>query len=149
MVLKANDRRNSCPCHDEFSGPRSDYVRQGGRRGTLPKSAADFNARPSTRATVRTIQRNILNMGFRSRRPNHVPLLTARHKALRLACARQHWTVDDWKHVAWSYESGLQLIKSDGSVKVWRQLHESKDLIGLQGTVQAGGGSVMIKRVCS
>ncbi|GFV72759.1 uncharacterized protein TNCV_5038381 [Trichonephila clavipes] len=28
MVLKANDWRTSCPCHDEFRGPRSDYVRQ-------------------------------------------------------------------------------------------------------------------------
>ncbi|GFT59357.1 uncharacterized protein TNCV_4477231 [Trichonephila clavipes] len=28
MVLEANDRRTSCPCHDEFRGPRSDYVRQ-------------------------------------------------------------------------------------------------------------------------
>ncbi|GFW77504.1 hypothetical protein TNCV_2498961 [Trichonephila clavipes] len=28
MVLKAKDRRTSCPCHDEFRGPRSDYVRQ-------------------------------------------------------------------------------------------------------------------------
>ncbi|GFW52269.1 uncharacterized protein TNCV_2427161 [Trichonephila clavipes] len=28
MVLKANDRRTSCLCHDEFRGPRSDYVRQ-------------------------------------------------------------------------------------------------------------------------
>ncbi|GFX64990.1 uncharacterized protein TNCV_451281 [Trichonephila clavipes] len=28
MVLKANDRRTSCPCHDEFRGPRSEYVRQ-------------------------------------------------------------------------------------------------------------------------
>ncbi|GFW09094.1 uncharacterized protein TNCV_3081861 [Trichonephila clavipes] len=28
MVLMANDRRTSCPCHDEFRGPRSDYVRQ-------------------------------------------------------------------------------------------------------------------------
>ncbi|GFX41571.1 uncharacterized protein TNCV_3109671 [Trichonephila clavipes] len=27
MVLKANDRRTSCPCHDEFRGLRSDYVR--------------------------------------------------------------------------------------------------------------------------
>ncbi|GFV30143.1 hypothetical protein TNCV_96201 [Trichonephila clavipes] len=27
-VLKANDRCTSCPCHDEFRGPRSDYVRQ-------------------------------------------------------------------------------------------------------------------------
>ncbi|GFX82057.1 uncharacterized protein TNCV_397871 [Trichonephila clavipes] len=31
MVLKANDRRTSCPCHDEFRGPRSDYVRQTSR----------------------------------------------------------------------------------------------------------------------
>ncbi|GFT34578.1 hypothetical protein TNCV_4125341 [Trichonephila clavipes] len=28
MVLNANDRRSSCPCHDEFRGLRSDYVRQ-------------------------------------------------------------------------------------------------------------------------
>ncbi|GFU46366.1 hypothetical protein TNCV_1213411 [Trichonephila clavipes] len=28
MVLKANDRRTLCPCHDESRGPRSDYVRQ-------------------------------------------------------------------------------------------------------------------------
>ncbi|GFX79607.1 uncharacterized protein TNCV_825951 [Trichonephila clavipes] len=28
MVLKANDRRTSCPCHDEFRRPRSDYVKQ-------------------------------------------------------------------------------------------------------------------------
>ncbi|GFX97360.1 uncharacterized protein TNCV_1077311 [Trichonephila clavipes] len=28
MVLKAHDRCTSCPCHDEFRGPRSDYVRQ-------------------------------------------------------------------------------------------------------------------------
>ncbi|GFS84164.1 transposable element Tcb2 transposase [Trichonephila clavipes] len=28
MVLKANDRRTSCTCHDEFRGPRSDCVRQ-------------------------------------------------------------------------------------------------------------------------
>ncbi|GFU37300.1 proline dehydrogenase 1, mitochondrial [Trichonephila clavipes] len=27
-VLKANDRRTFCPCHDEFCGPRSDYVTQ-------------------------------------------------------------------------------------------------------------------------
>ncbi|GFS50304.1 HTH_Tnp_Tc3_2 domain-containing protein [Trichonephila clavipes] len=76
------------------------------RRATLPKIAADFNAGPSTSVTVWTIQRNIIDMGFRSRMPTRVPLLTARHKALRLAWAHQHrhWTVDDWKHVAWSDE---------------------------------------------
>ncbi|GFX06086.1 HTH_Tnp_Tc3_2 domain-containing protein [Trichonephila clavipes] len=66
------------------------------RRATLPQIATDFNAGPSTSVTVRTLQRNIIDMGFRSRRPTRVPLLTARHKALRLAWTRQHrhWTVD-------------------------------------------------------
>ncbi|GFS56860.1 HTH_Tnp_Tc3_2 domain-containing protein [Trichonephila clavipes] len=54
------------------------------RRATHPQIAADFNAGPSTNVTVRTIQRNIIDIGFRSRRPTRVPLLTARHKALRL-----------------------------------------------------------------
>ncbi|GFW64972.1 hypothetical protein TNCV_392381 [Trichonephila clavipes] len=35
MVLKANDRRTSCPCHDEFRVPRSDYVRQVHRTSAL------------------------------------------------------------------------------------------------------------------
>ncbi|GFX99281.1 HTH_Tnp_Tc3_2 domain-containing protein [Trichonephila clavipes] len=67
------------------------------RRATLPQIAAYFSAGPSTSVTERTIQRNIIDMGFRSRRPIRVPLKTAQHKALRLACACQHrhWTVDD------------------------------------------------------
>ncbi|GFX75569.1 hypothetical protein TNCV_4714761 [Trichonephila clavipes] len=34
MVLKANDRRTSCPCHDEFRGPRSDYVNRTATAGS-------------------------------------------------------------------------------------------------------------------
>ncbi|GBM55001.1 hypothetical protein AVEN_238932-1 [Araneus ventricosus] len=49
------------------------------RRATLPQIAADFNARPSTSVNVRTIQRNIIDRGFRSRRPTRVPLMTARY----------------------------------------------------------------------
>ncbi|GFY02782.1 uncharacterized protein TNCV_3506621 [Trichonephila clavipes] len=54
MVLKANDRRTSCPCHDEFRGPRSDYVRQVAlatttttqqMRNTFNKSAAEMTLR--------------------------------------------------------------------------------------------------------
>ncbi|GFW79658.1 uncharacterized protein TNCV_1429181 [Trichonephila clavipes] len=40
MVLKANDRRTSCPCHDEFRGPRSDYVRQCSQLASLDKNNA-------------------------------------------------------------------------------------------------------------
>ncbi|GFY19169.1 HTH_Tnp_Tc3_2 domain-containing protein [Trichonephila clavipes] len=74
------------------------------RRATLPQIAADFYAGPSTSVPMRTIQRNIIDMGYRSRRPTHVPLLTAQHKALRLTWASQyrHWAVHDRKHVAWA-----------------------------------------------
>ncbi|GBM40606.1 hypothetical protein AVEN_27193-1 [Araneus ventricosus] len=68
-------------------------------------------------------------MGSQSRRPTRVSLLTARHKALLLSWARQHyhWTVDDWKHVAWSDQSRFQLYRSDA-----------------RGTVQYGGASPMV-----
>ncbi|GBN83723.1 hypothetical protein AVEN_237265-1 [Araneus ventricosus] len=82
------------------------------RRATLPHIAADFNDGASTSVSVRTVQRAVINMGSQSRRPTRVPLLTARHKALLLFWARQHyhWTVDDWKHVAWSDESRSNYI---------------------------------------
>lgn len=121
------------------------------RHATLSQIAADFNAGPSTSDSVRTIQRNIINTDFRSRRPIRVPLMTARHKALRLAWARQHhhWTTDDWKHVAWSDESRFQWYRADGRERVWRLPHYSVDPTCQQGTVQAGGGSVMVWGVCS
>ncbi|GFV53113.1 transposable element Tcb2 transposase [Trichonephila clavipes] len=65
------------------------------------------------------------------------------------ACEHRHWTVDDWKHVAWSDESRFQLNLADGRIRVWRPPHESMDLTCQQGTIQAGGGSVMVWGVCS
>ncbi|GBL75784.1 hypothetical protein AVEN_145075-1 [Araneus ventricosus] len=51
------------------------------RRATLPHIAADFNDGASTSVSVRTVQWTVINMGSQSRRPTHVPLLTAQHKA--------------------------------------------------------------------
>ncbi|GFV43906.1 transposable element Tcb2 transposase [Trichonephila clavipes] len=109
------------------------------------------SAGSSTSVTLRNIQRNILDMGFQSRRPTRVPLLTARYKALRLAWAHQyrHWIVDDWKHVAWYDESRFQWNPADGRFRVCRQPHESMDPTCQQGTFQASGGSVMVWGVCS
>ncbi|GFT58415.1 transposable element Tcb2 transposase [Trichonephila clavipes] len=53
------------------------------------------------------------------------------------------------KHVAWSDESHFQLIRADGRVRVWRPPHESMDPTCQQGTVQAGGGPVMVWGLCS
>ncbi|GFX35933.1 hypothetical protein TNCV_4214551 [Trichonephila clavipes] len=46
MVLKANDRRTSCPCYDEFRGPRSDYVRQSSDVCTLEADRKDIMGLP-------------------------------------------------------------------------------------------------------
>ncbi|GBM01378.1 hypothetical protein AVEN_46739-1 [Araneus ventricosus] len=49
------------------------------RRAIPLKIAADFDAGPSTSVSVRTIQRNIIHMGFQRRRPTRVSSMTARY----------------------------------------------------------------------
>ncbi|GFW79899.1 hypothetical protein TNCV_3899001 [Trichonephila clavipes] len=55
------------------------------RRATLPQTAADLNAGPSTCVTVRIIQRNIIDMGFQSRTPTR---------------KRHAWFLPDDRHTA-------------------------------------------------
>ncbi|GBN83520.1 hypothetical protein AVEN_273983-1 [Araneus ventricosus] len=54
-----------------------------------------------------------------SRHPTRVPLLTKRHRQLRLQWAREHrdWTMDEWKRVAWSDESRFLIHQVDGLVR--------------------------------
>ncbi|GFT75732.1 hypothetical protein TNCV_3125321 [Trichonephila clavipes] len=52
MVLKANDRRTSCPCHDEFRGPRSDYVRQVASENNNNKRMKGLNSANNSRAPI-------------------------------------------------------------------------------------------------
>ncbi|GFW25670.1 uncharacterized protein TNCV_1309311 [Trichonephila clavipes] len=58
-VLKANDRRTSYPCHDEFRGPRSDYVRQNrvgdGGKTKSPSIAARKGNKPVNLVTTRVL----------------------------------------------------------------------------------------------
>ncbi|KFM68178.1 Transposable element Tcb2 transposase, partial [Stegodyphus mimosarum] len=64
----------------------------------------------------------------------------------RLSWAREHigWSLNEWKTVASSDESRFQLVRADGRVRVWRRPHEAMDPSCQQGTVQAGGGSIMV-----
>ncbi len=95
----------------------------------------------------RTTRRTLKQMSFSSRRPQRVPLLSAKNRKLRLqfAQAHQNWTIEDWKNVVWSDESRFLLRHSDGRVRIWRREHESMDPSCLVSTVQAGcGGGVMV-----
>ncbi len=85
-------------------------------------------------------------MGYSSRRPHRVPLLSDKNRRRRIQFtqAHQNWTIEDWKNVAWSDESGFLLQHSDGRVRIWRKEHESMDPSCLISTDQAGGGGVMV-----
>lgn len=84
-------------------------------------------------------------IGFRSRRPTSVPLLTAQHKALHLAWVHQnrHWPVGDWKHII------LLTIRVSNyigrmDIPLWREPPESIDPTCQHGTVQSGAASVIL-----
>ncbi|GFU80016.1 transposable element Tcb2 transposase [Trichonephila clavipes] len=84
-------------------------------------------------------------MYFGSHRPTRIPLLNARHRAARLAGAREHkdWSVEVWKRVAWS-DASLFLLNTDRRLKIWGQAHEAMDPAYQAGTVQGRGGSILV-----
>ncbi len=75
----------------------------------------------------RTTRRTLKQIGYSSRRPHRVPLMSAKNRKRRLqfAQAHQNWTIEDWKNVAWSR---FLLWYSDSRVRIWRKEHESMDL---------------------
>ncbi|GBO44027.1 Transposable element Tc1 transposase, partial [Araneus ventricosus] len=80
------------------------------------------------------------------RSPTRVPLLTKRHRQLRLHWTREHrdWTLDEWKRVAWSDESRFLIHHVDGRVRVRRLPGEQLLPSCTAGHTQAGGGGIMI-----
>ncbi len=85
-------------------------------------------------------------MGYSSRRPHRVLLLSAKNRKRRLQFAQVHqnWTIEDWKNCAWSNESRFLLRHSDGRARIWRKEHESMNPSCLVSKVQAGGGGAMV-----
>ena len=72
-------------------------------------------------------------------------LLSARHKATRLAWVREHvrWTRHQWSHVLFSDEVRVCLRHIDGRRRVWRRLGEKHSEPCVQPVVAFEGGSVM------
>ena len=67
-----------------------------------------------------TVHRTLLRTGLCSLRPVRVPMMTPVHhrKHLQLAREHQNWTLEQWKKVTWSDESGFLLDHVDGRVRV-------------------------------
>lgn len=65
-------------------------------------------------------------LGCRARRRAKCVRLLPRHRAARLAWAREreNWTLDQWTHCLFTDETRFNLFYSDGRIMVWRQPNE-------------------------
>ncbi len=116
------------------------------RKTTVTQINTRYNQGMQNTISEHTTRRTLKQMGYSSRRPHRVPLLSAKNRKRRIQFtqAQQNWTIDDWKNVAGSDESRFLLRHSDGRVRIWCKEHENMDPSCLVSTVQAGGGSLMV-----
>ncbi len=116
------------------------------RKATVTQITTRYNQGMQDTISECTTRRTLKQMGYSSRRPHWVPLLSAKNRKRRLQFtqAHQNWTIKDWKNVAWSDESRILLQHSDGRVRIWHKEHEGMDPSCLVSTVQAGGGGVIM-----
>jgi transposase len=93
-----------------------------------------------------TVRRELKNAGMKAVVKQKRPLLSKKHRRARLKWAQTHkdWTVEDWKSVAWSDESKVNRLGSDGRQWVWKKAKENLNDRLVQGTLKFGGGSLMV-----
>ncbi len=116
------------------------------RKTTVTQINTRYNQGMQNTISEHTTHRTLKQMGYSSRRPHRVLLLSAKNRTrnLQFTQAQQNWTIEDWKNVAWSDESRFLLQHSDGRVRIWLKEHESMAPSCLVSTVQAGGGSLRV-----
>ncbi len=112
------------------------------RKATVTQITTRYNQAMQNTISEHTKRRTLKQMGYSSRRPHRVPLLSAKNRKrwLQFTQTHQNWTIEDWKNVAWSDESRYLLQHSDGRGRIWRKEHQIMDPSCLVSTVQAGGG---------
>ncbi len=116
------------------------------RKATVTQITTRYNQGMQNTISECTTRRTLKQMGYSSRRPHRVPLLSAKNRKQRqqFTHAHQKWTIEDWKNIAWSDESRFLLRHLDGRVRMRRKEHESMDPSCLVSTVQAAGGGVTV-----
>ncbi len=85
------------------------------RKTTVTQITTRYNQGMKNTISEHTTHRTLKQMGSSSRRPHRVPLLSDKNSTQRIQFTpdQQNWTIEDWKHVAWSDESWFLLQHSD------------------------------------
>ncbi len=93
------------------------------RKATVTQITTRYNQGMQNIISERTTRRTLKQMGYSSRRPHRVPLLSAKNRKRRLKFGQAHknWTIEDWKNVAClmslDFCCNIQMIGSEFSIK--------------------------------
>lgn len=107
---------------------------------------SDMRRHHDVRISRQTVNRRLVERGYRARRPTWKPKLTGQHRARRLAWAREHQrlTPAHWRHVVFADESRFVLYPKDGRIRVRRLAAERNMEQFRLPKVASGGGSVHV-----
>ncbi len=85
------------------------------RKATVTQITTRYNQAMQNTISERTTHQTLKQMGYSSRRPHRVPLLSDKNRKRRIQFTQDHqnWTIEDWKNVALSDESRFQLRHSE------------------------------------
>ncbi len=99
------------------------------RKATVTQKNTRYNQGMQNTISERTTCRTLKQLGYSSRRPHRVLLLSAKNRTRRLQFtqAHQNWPIEDWKNVASSDESRFLQQHSDGRIRIWCKEHESME----------------------
>ncbi len=112
------------------------------KKATVTQITNRYNICRQNTISEHTTCRTLKQMGYSSRRPHRVPLLSAKNRKQRLQFtqAHQNWTISSL-----DFCCDIQMV----GFRIWRKEHESMDPSYLVSTVQAGGGGVMVWEIFS
>ncbi len=82
------------------------------RKATVTQIITRYNQGMQNTISERTTRRTLKQMGYSSRRPHRVPLLSAKNRKRRLQFTQTHQngTTEDWKNIALDFCCDIQMV---------------------------------------
>ncbi len=97
---------------------RMDRLVRDDRKATVTQITTRYNQDMQNTISEPTTRRTLKQMGYSSRRPHRVPLMSDKNRKQRLQFtqAHQNWTIEDWKNV---WQKGVQAATSTMYLIKW------------------------------